>query len=256
MGKCSICNKNKKLSNEHIWSNCVLRVFDDIAPVTIDDSRGNVYLADPTIKDVCVDCNKNLSPCDKYFGTLSRKFIAKPISKEIIDLDRHLLLRWVIKTAANHSRAIKEKNEWWKKYTEFIQNGNNTPNVDLFFATWDDVRSHDMAVMMPVHSLEAKNVSLAAIQGPTWNDISRYYNCGWSLKVGHAVFTLLDWIEGTPKDLREDLEDILNYYGWQSINDKIIYGIVPFNEVSCFFYNIISNPNDLSWIKNLTSRTL
>jgi len=255
MGTCSICNKDKKLTNEHIWSDCVLRVFDEFAPITFDNLRGRVHLADPTIKDICKDCNENLSVCDDYVGTLSRKFIKKPISNEIIEIDRQLLLRWVIKTAANHSRAIKEKIEWWKKHIEFIQHGNNTPDVDLFFATWDDVRTHDMSVMMPIHPLEAKNVSLDAIQNPTWDDISRYYICGWALKVGHAIFTLLNWSDDTPKELREDLEETLNYYGWQSINNKIIFGIVPFNEITCFFYNIISNPSDLSGISSLIAKS-
>ena len=251
MGICSICNKDKKMTNEHIWSDCVLRVFDKLAPITFDDLRGKVHLADPIIKDICKDCNENLSVCDDYIGTLSRKFIKKPKSDEIIEINRQLLLRWVIKTAANHSRSIKEKNDWWKKHADFIQHGTNTPDVDLFFATWDDVRDHDMSHMMPVHPLEARNVSLDAVQNPAREDISKHYICGWALKVGHAIFTLLNWSDDTPKDLREDIEETLNYYGWQSINDKIVFGPVSFNEITCYFYNIISNPSVLNGIGRL-----
>lgn len=44
MGICVLCGENRKLTDEHIWSDSLLRVFDTLAPSTIDGKRGIVHL--------------------------------------------------------------------------------------------------------------------------------------------------------------------------------------------------------------------
>lgn len=242
MTVCCLCERDKKMTREHIWSASLVALFDD-APLTLDEKRGKVYLAAPIIKDVCKECNQALSPFDGYMAKFARRYLRRRLSGKPVSVDLPNLSRWILKTGANHSRSAGERNEWWKKYRIFFQFGGSTPDVDIFAAAWHDPRSTDLQQLMPVPALGARSVSLHTLAVPPWKEISENYSGGWALKVGSAVFAFIDWAPGTPESMRSLTRDAIRGYGWSLLGVDVFPSGFPFNEYTCVFYNFISDPS-------------
>lgn len=241
MTVCYLCKRDARMTREHIWSDALVALFDD-APLTLDERRGKVYRAAPAIKDVCDACNQALSSCDQYMVEFARKHLREQLSGKLIIVDIPNLARWILKTSANHSRAVGERNKWWNKYRNFIRFGDSVPEIDMFAASWYDPRPTDLQQLMPVPTLGAMSVNLHALTDPPWTEISTNYNAGWALKVGSAVFAFIDWIQKTPESIRYRTRDTMRGYGWSLIGADVFTSGFPFNEYTCVFYNIISDP--------------
>lgn len=242
MTVCCLCGKDKKMTREHIWNNSLVALFDD-APLTIDERHGKIYLAPPIVKDICEECNQALSPCDEYMTKFAGRYLRKQLSGSPVSIDLLNLSRWVLKTGANHSRSAHEHSEWWKKYRSFLRFGGSAPDVDIFAASWHDPRPLDLQRLVPVPALGARSVSLHALSNPPWKEISEHLNGGWALKVGSAVFAFIDWEPGTPESIRYSTRDTIRGYGWSLLGIDVFLGGFPFNEYTCVFYNIISDPS-------------
>lgn len=240
---CAFCDRDKKVTREHIWSASLVALFDD-APLTIDDRHGKIYLAAPIVKDICEECNRALSPCDEYMTQFAGRYLRERLSGSPVSIDLTKLSRWVLKTSANHSRSAHERSEWWKKYRSFLQFGGSTPDVDMFAASWHDPRPTDLQRLVPVPTLGAGSVSLHALSDPPWKKISEHYNGGWALKVGSAVFAFIDWAPGPPESIRCLTRDVIRGYGWSLLGVDVFPSGFPFNEYTCVFYNIISDPSE------------
>ena len=184
---------------------------------------------------------------------LARQYLLEDLSGEPISLDRATLLRWVLKTSANHSRWSGDVRGWWRKYIAFIRYGIDVPEVDLFAAPWHDTRPSLIQQMMPVNTLEAKTLSLHALTNPTWKEISAYFEAGWALKIGTAVFAFVDWKEGTPRSLRRQSCNSIREYGWSLVGEDVFPKRNPFNEITCFTYYVISDPANTDLLMTLQS---
>ena len=101
---CSFCGKSEK-SREHIYSNSILEVFKNEAPLTIDPIRKKVHQGDPIIRDLCCTCNSKMSYLDSYAGTFFSNY-GKVIHSTgtSFNLKSELLAKWCVKTASNMER--------------------------------------------------------------------------------------------------------------------------------------------------------
>lgn len=251
MGICVLCGQNKRLTNEHIWSNGLLRVFDAVAPLTIDSKRAVVHRGDPLIKDICDECNQGMSLCDGYITDFARQYLTKELPREPVILDRDMLLWWVIKTSANLSRGNKNDTGWWRRHISFIKNGIDPPDIDLFAAPWYEKRPSLIQHMMPVNTIDARGLVLHVLTNPSWEEISAYFEAGWALKVGAAVFAFIDWNEGVPSNLRNRTCDLIRAYGWSLVGRDVFPKRTPFNDITCFTYYVISDPANNNQLNRL-----
>jgi hypothetical protein len=131
MGKCAYCGEEKKMSGEHIFSDTLLRLFDDIAPLTIDEQRGKVHGGDPTVKDICQDCNGGLNDADTAIRAFAESHLRnqKPnTSKPTVE--SNLIKLWVVKTAANASRANQPHSNWWKTFNPYLRRKSENCDCD------------------------------------------------------------------------------------------------------------------------------
>lgn len=100
--KCAYCGREAKGTKEHIISNGILGLFPEYF-ATIDGERGVVRQGDPTIKDVCADCNNNrISYIDLYAKLFIEKYFIKKYSKDDIlniEYDYSLIQKMCLKYA-------------------------------------------------------------------------------------------------------------------------------------------------------------
>lgn len=243
MKRCYLCGRTTNLTQEHIWSHSVIREFPD-APLTLDEYRGKVFAAEPTIGDVCNDCNKGLSKYDAYMATLTHQHLTKPLLGKPVVLDLQKLARWILKTSANHSRSTKEKNEWWREYTDFMRFDGDLPiNIDFFGAPWDDPRPVNLQRMLPVKTLDAMSVLLNKVKKPSWEHLSAYFNGGWALKIGYSVFMFINYEPTIPDKTRDQLRDSIRGFGWSLLGIDAFPKSSPFNLYTCVKYSIICDPS-------------
>ncbi|SFU42693.1 hypothetical protein SAMN04487886_10258 [Clostridium sp. DSM 8431] len=124
--RCIYCGEDKKASREHIISSSVLDLFPECF-ITIDNSRGNAYMSDPVIKDVCEDCNnKVISYIDTYAKKIiSKYFIQKYKKDDVINFnyDYTLLQKMLLKFAFNDLRSRKDDISFFdKNKLDFLMN--------------------------------------------------------------------------------------------------------------------------------------
>jgi len=128
MGRlCAYCQKDKKLTKEHIWQKCIIKRMPELE-LKFLDSRKLVTNSELVITDVCSDCNNNkLSPLDSYFCELYDKYFFKYIEDKSnlkFKYNYNLLLRSLLKITYNSSRTKSRINNDFTKYKDFILTGN------------------------------------------------------------------------------------------------------------------------------------
>src|SRR6266536_1092385 len=150
MAKCNFCGLDKKLSREHIWSSIVLRLFDPVAPLTIDEHRGIAHQGDPLVKDLCGDCNSLMSPVDTAMGAFAEKYLVGSLTDHPkVEIAEPNILRWVMKTVSNHERSLKAGTTWWQRYVGFFcGQGGDTSQVDVLLAPWEDLSPGGVATSL------------------------------------------------------------------------------------------------------------
>lgn len=106
--KCAYCGVEAKGTKEHIISKSVLNLFPECY-LTINEEKASVYLAEPMIKDVCIECNgKRISYIDNYAKNFIEKYFTKEYSEnESIEIEYNysLLQKIFLKYAYNDLRA-------------------------------------------------------------------------------------------------------------------------------------------------------
>lgn len=107
MKACAYCEKNLPVTREHIWSDCLIEKYENLSTYSKRDNK--FYKGDPTIKDVCGNCNNVLLSkldaylCVLYDGLFHR--ILMPSEGMRIEYDYDMLLRALLKISYNSSRA-------------------------------------------------------------------------------------------------------------------------------------------------------
>ena len=92
------------MTKEHIWSDCLIEKYEDLS--TYSERENKFYKGDPTIKDVCSNCNNILlSKLDTYLCDLyDRLFhrILQPGESTRIEYDYDMLLRALLRFHTTH----------------------------------------------------------------------------------------------------------------------------------------------------------
>lgn len=133
MKKCSYCNKEKKLTKEHIWPKCIINRMPELEAKYLD-SQKMFTSSELVIRDVCADCNnKKLSALDSYFCQLFDKYFKLYVENEnefTFEYEYELLLRTLLKITYNSSRTAQKNENDFSKYAEFIlEGGKNYENI-------------------------------------------------------------------------------------------------------------------------------
>lgn len=251
MAICSYCEQDKKLTDEHVWSSIVLRLFDPVAPITIDEKRGKAYRADPVIKDLCGDCNAGTSAADTAMGKFAKRYLVGRLDREyVVHFDNPNILRWVMKTVSNHERCLKVGSNWWKGYVSFFKGAAaNTSQVDLLLAPWVDLSPERVAsTTCAVLTLGAKRLVLAALKTIDPHVAHEKIVTSWVLKVGSGVFVFILWKADAPDEVRRAVVAELRDFGWLLSGQDDVVGRIPFNALSCTQYEIPADPNELDFL--------
>lgn len=109
--KCAYCGKEAKGTREHIISCAILDLFPECF-LTFDPARDAVYESDPTIKDVCAECNnQKISYIDSY----AKEFIGSYFINTYTEDDRveikynyPMIQKMLLKYAFNDMRSKKQ----------------------------------------------------------------------------------------------------------------------------------------------------
>lgn len=244
MTLCTYCGEDKKLSREHIYSNGILRIFDDVAPISIDNERGIAHKADPIIRDICIDCNNSLSDCDSEMIKFTEAHLQETLKPGTsISLDRTNVLRWVVKTAANIARSNSNPPNWWKGYIPFIIGNTDTlPEADCYFSPWADLSPMGFAsVIGAVHSIYGIDAILIGFSAGHSKHISDQLKLAFTIKVGYGVFLLLIW---KPDCIdRDTVNSDLESYGWRKIERLKNIMKMAYGDMSSTNFNVICDPN-------------
>lgn len=125
--KCAYCNKERKLTKEHIWPKCIVNRMPD-SDLKFLNSKKIVTGSDLVISDVCSDCNNNLlSLLDSYLCSLFDKYFVNFIEEKIpfnFEYKYELLLRSLLKITFNSSRTVTRTDSDFEKFKNFILYGN------------------------------------------------------------------------------------------------------------------------------------
>jgi len=116
--KSAYCGKEAKGTKEHIISRAILNLFPECY-LTFDGARHVIHEADPVVKDVCEDCNKNrISYIDNYAKEfISRYFTRKYNENDIVEIeyDYVMIQKMLLKYAFNDMRSHKEDCSFYDK---------------------------------------------------------------------------------------------------------------------------------------------
>lgn len=129
---CAYCGQEGKKTKEHIISSCLLDLFPECF-LTIDENRGVAHGADPTVNDVCSDCNSTrLAYIDSYAGQFIQKYFTREYDPEDdveIEYDYCLLQKMLLKFAFNDIRANRYEDSFFNsEIIEYLLNEeDNTP---------------------------------------------------------------------------------------------------------------------------------
>ena len=247
MAKCSFCGEDKKLTKEHIWSNTLLRLFDPIAPLTIDEHRGIAHRGDPLLKDLCQECNGKMSPTDAAMRAFAEQHLTKPMAVGAkVEFSDPNLLRWAMKTVSNHERSLNTGSTWWQAHVGFFAGqGGDVSRVDLLLAPWEDLSpGRVLTEMMGVLALGAKPMVLAGLCEFDAKTATQQTEARWVLKVGSGVLALLVWRPDASDEVRKAMLSELRSYGWLLWGTDSAVTRIPFNEATCPQYHIPFHPEE------------
>lgn len=135
MKTCAYCEENLPVTKEHIWSDCLIEKYEDIS--TYNKKENKFYKGDPTIKDVCGNCNNILlSKLDSYICNLYDLLfhrILLPGEGTRIEYEYDMLLRALLKISYNSSRANASDKviKAHRSLAKYILHGQFRPSVAL-----------------------------------------------------------------------------------------------------------------------------
>lgn len=245
MAICSYCREDKKPSREHIYSNALLRLFDDVAPITFVDHRGIAHKGDPIIRDLCMDCNNGLSDCDSEMTRVAEKYLRDVIRRgTTLEYDPRLVLRWLVKTGANITRATDAERDWWHTCIPFII-GRDTElsRADAFFSPWIDLSPYGFAGDIgAVHCIHSREALLVAFEAGRSQLLREQFSFCCATKIGHGVFLLIIWRPDENTQMRASVYEELLQYGWHDINAVSNITSIAYNTSSSTTFNVIANP--------------
>lgn len=245
MPVCSYCGKNKKQSREHIYSKGLLLIFNGVAPKTIDRNRGNIHGGDPIVRDICEDCNNDLSICDSVIINFARKHLIQvPNAGDTIETSREEVERWITKTAANAFRSMGNGDHWWKQCIPFIKGKERSQlNADFYFSPWQDLSPSGVAISLNlVHTISASEALLVGFSAGSSAELCKQLDACIAIKLGSGVFLLTLWTKNSNLSTRQSVKGDLNSYGWRHIDNTITISRQAYNIGSTTTYNIIANP--------------
>ena len=244
MARCALCDQDRKLTAEHVYSQTLLRLFDAVAPMTFDSSRGKAYKGDLTIRDLCGDCNSGFSDSDSAIRVFAESHLQnEPTPATQPQTSGQLLKFWVVKTAANVSR-LEKKPEWWKRFSPYLRRQVTAADCDVLFARWADFSPLKMASEMGiVWHIEARDALLLGFAAGGSTTLRRQIDHASAIKVGSGIFLLLVWKADAPPTTRKSVVAELHAYGWRDIEAlDFWHGPVAFNVTSCANFSCVSNP--------------
>lgn len=245
MAQCVFCGNDKKLTREHIYSDGLLRLFDSEAPLTVDNSRGIAHYNDPVIRDLCQNCNSALSSCDTAMINLARDYLASRIAPgTTIVHDQELVLRWLVKTAANVARASRWGCDFWIPLVPFLLSREKHPDrVRGYFSPWEDLSpmacASKLGAILHIQTLEALLVGFPVGSSKY---IRGMLDIAVSIKIGHGVFLLLIWKSDFEPAQRDSVDQQLVEYNWRRIGDLENIRGTAFNHSSSTTVNVVGNP--------------
>lgn len=253
MSLCAYCSTNSKLTKEHIYTDKILEIFQDIAPLTFDENRATVHSGDPVIRDLCGRCNSGLSNADNHVAEFAQKYCLSTISNgQILSYDKDLMELWVVKTAANCERSYPDQSKtkkWWHNFRGYLQKKDTKPkSCDIFFAPWVD--KAPLPGMNPVYEIASSTVTIISEAYET-NITETFLERGWAIKIGHGVFAALIWNENVSAPDRLKILNEIRSWGWLLIGTDTSTTKYPFNHISSTTFQVLHNPNDLQAYKKL-----
>lgn len=215
MSICSYCGEEKgKLTREHLFPAKLIEVYSQHQMCFTP--TGNFKLADgQVIKDVCADCNNiKLGELD-YFGNklICDNFLQEFEEEDIlkIKLDERKLGRWLIKLCYNFERINKSDASWFRNNLNFILNDNAPVNeFSVFAGLFVDMTAmpewmrdeQPLQIFKNVPLLEIKETDLS-FQINMANNIVKYLNGYYSIRLGNAKFLLFLYNSGITSDEKE-----------------------------------------------------
>lgn len=238
MRRCAFCGFEGKLTKEHVISNAILRLFDDVAPKTIDSARGRVYAADPMVKDLCAKCNGTLlSPVDAAAATFASNSLRTEIpTGTLLEFECELLERWMVKTASNATRSgpseTARTSSWWCSLVPFMTGQEPRPErLHCYFGAWQD-RSPDqiatkLGVVLPIQTAQAVLLSFLSTSE---HEFRSSVEIAWSTKVGFGVFLFILWNSNVDEQTKLALQYELRTYGWLYMPEDRYVAAIPFGE--------------------------
>ncbi|MEI8291646.1 MAG: hypothetical protein WCH99_19435 [Verrucomicrobiota bacterium] len=195
---CAYCGEAKgKLTREHIFPDALDIEYRKDGkgtkdPYWIERLEKKFVIGQPTIKDVCANCNNIvLSQLDTYGLSLYKKYFCKIAEKgQRIDFefDYDLLLRWILKLSYNSARVNNAGDlEQLRKYRSFILGRHKRPSrlalyLTLIYRHETDEPTKAFAAKLQKqipheHTPDLLRIGHFKIQSP-----------GWSALVSRTVF--------------------------------------------------------------------
>jgi hypothetical protein len=189
MKKCAYCGDLKSaLTLEHVFPASLDKEFrkdgDSIREAYwIERLDKKMVGGQPTIKDVCQECNNGvLSQLDSYGVSLYQKYFCRIAEENGVvkfEYDYDLLLRWILKLSYNSARVNKANDlEHLQKYRWYVLDRHKRPSrlalyLTLVFKHEIDEKTRMLAneklIEMPeYHSPDMLRIGRFEIQNPDW----------------------------------------------------------------------------------------
>ena len=129
---CAYCNREAKMTAEHVWSSAILRLFEPDAPLTFDEEREKAHERDPVLRDLCGECNRGLSTADAEAARFASTYCMTELARgRRLAFDVGLVRLWAVKTAADMERfAGKKGNDWWKNHLAALRSRSRSPTLN------------------------------------------------------------------------------------------------------------------------------
>ena len=232
------------MSGEHIFSDTLLRLFDDVAPLTIDEQREKIHGSDPTVKDICKECNGGLSDADTTIRVFAESHLRnrkRNTSKPTVE--SKLLKLWVLKTAANVSRANQPHSTWWKTFIPYLRRKSENCDCDVCFTRWADSSPSALITELGVvPCIAARDALLLGFACGNSKFLRSQMSHATVIKVGYGVFLLLVWKSESNKEVRKQVLLQIKEFGWFSLDATFWLAPEAFNVTSCATFNVVANP--------------
>lgn len=239
MAVCSFCGEDRTLTAEHVWSDAVLDVFRDVAPLTYDAVRGVAHGADSVIRDLCAECNAASTAFDGAAGAFAARYLRNP------DVDGPFefgsaLAGWASKTACNQERVLATGLTWWTRYVDYFRDrAPGREGLTVLFARWPSSVNEALASQF---WLAAHTIPPKVFRSGGELDVSDVLERGWALKVGFGVFLVLAWRTQATPDAVDRLTATLTSYGYVPATGSSVIPPSPYSPITAFRFSMLMDP--------------